>query len=216
MPSSTAAGWPNPGRFALALGACLTLTLTAAWLWGPTLIEILLPAARLALGWIDNRFGILSLGIERNWQDTVVHLRLNISAGFVMGGRVIIPDPRGFLTVDTPIGNLLQPLAIAPAIAAALPGKFVQRLIQFGLATLFALGFLVIDLPLALHAIAWDMLTYSLGMDDFSPLLAWLAFLNGGGRLGIALLLGVAGWKSSQNFLNAMRALATQAEPESQ
>lgn len=209
MPSSTATGWPSPARFAFVLGACLTVTLTAAWLWGAALIEILIPVARQALGWIDNRFSVLSLGIEHTWQDTVVHLRLNLSSGFVMGGRVLIPDPRGFLTVDTPIGNLLQPLAIAPAIAAALPGKLSQRLMRFVLAALFALGFLVVDLPLALHAIAWDMLTYSLGMNDFSPLLVWLAFLNGGGRLGIALLLGLAAWRSSQYFAHINNKLAT-------
>ena len=195
MPSSIAAAWPSPGRFALALLIGLAVTLGTVWMWGATLIENLLPLTRYMLVWIDDRFGILFLGVERNWQDTVIHMRLNLSSGFVMGGRVVMPDPRGFLKVATPVGSLLQPLAIAPAIAAALPGKLDLRLMRFGLAALLALGFLIIDLPITLHAIAWDMIIYSLGVEDFSPLLVWYQFTQSGGRLGIAVILGIAGWR---------------------
>lgn len=195
MPPSTAAVWPSPGRFALALILGFALTLGAVWMWGATLIEAILPATRIMLGWIDDRFGILFLGVQHNWQDTVIHMRLNLSSGFVMGGRVVTPDPRGFLTVTTPVGSLLQPLAIAPAIAAALPGKLDRRLMRFGLAALLALGFLIVDLPITLHAIAWDMIVYSLGVEDFSPLLIWHSFTQSGGRLGIGVLMGVASWK---------------------
>ena len=195
MPSSIAAAWPSPGRFALALLIGLAVTLGTVWMWGATLIENLLPLTRYMLVWIDDRFGILFLGVERNWQDTVIHMRLNLSSGFVMGGRVVMPDPRGVLKVATPVGSLLQPLAIAPAIAAALPGKLDLRLMRFGLAALLALGFLIIDLPITLHAIAWDMIIYSLGVADFSPLLVWYQFTQSGGRLGIAVILGIAGWR---------------------
>ncbi|MHB1186970.1 hypothetical protein [Thiobacillus sp.] len=195
MPSSTAAAWPSPGRFALALIAGFALTLVVAWMWGSTLVEALLPLTHTLLGWIDDRFSIRFLGVEHNWQDTVVRLRLNFSTGFVLDGQVITPDPRGALWVTTPVGRLLQPLVIAPAIAAALPGNLAVRLKRFGLAALLALGFLVIDLPLTLHAVAWDMITYSLGVNDFSPLLAWYQFTQSGGKLGIGVLMGLATWK---------------------
>ncbi len=195
MPSSTAAVWASPGRFALALIAGFALTLAAALMWGSALVEVLLPATRTLLGWIDDRFAILFLGVEHNWQDTVVRLRLNFSTGFVLGGRIISPDPRGALWVTTPVGSLLQPLVIAPAIAAALPGNPAVRVSRFGFAALLALGFLVIDLPITLHAVAWDMLTYSLGVNDFSLLLAWYQFTQSGGKLGLAVLMGLATWK---------------------
>ena len=50
MPSSTAAAWPSPGRFALALILGFALTLAVAWIWGATLIEAILPATRIMLG----------------------------------------------------------------------------------------------------------------------------------------------------------------------
>ncbi|MHB1215316.1 MAG: hypothetical protein ACYCY9_10045 [Thiobacillus sp.] len=195
MSSSTAAAWPSPGRFALALILGLALTLTIAGLWGAMLIEALLPTTRIMLGWIDDRFGILLLGVEHNWQDTVVHYRMNFVEDFFLGGRIIQARPEGWLNVVTPVGDLLQPLVIAPALAVALPGRLAIRLMRFVLAVLLALGALFIDLPLALHAIAWDMITYNLGVHDFSPYLAWLQFTQSGGRLAIGVLMGLATWK---------------------
>lgn len=195
MPFSTAAAWPSPGRFALALILGFALTLVAAWWWGSTLIEALLPFAHAALDWMDDRFNVRFLGVEHNWQDTVIRLRLGFSRGFVLGGQVLSADPRGSLWVATPVGSLLQPLVIAPAIAAALPRRAALRLIRSGLAALLALAFLLIDLPVTLHAAAWDTLVFSLKVTDFSPLLTWYQFSQSGGRLGIGVLMGVATWK---------------------
>ena len=195
MPFSTAAVWPSPGRFALALILGFALTLVVAWVWGTALIEAILPATRIGLGWIDDRFGILFLGVEHNWQDTVVRLRVTPTAMFVMGGQVIEPQPQGWLEVTTTTGAMLQPLVIAPAIAFALPGAMHTRILAFALAALLAFGFLLIDLPLTLHAYVWDMFIDNLDPNRYSPLMVWHEFLHAGGRLGIAVMLGVAGWR---------------------
>lgn len=194
MPSFTAAAWPSPGRFALALIPGFVLTLVAASAWGTALVEALLPLTHTLLGWIDSRFGVLFLGVEHNWQDTVIRLRLSFTTAFFLGGQVVLPDPRGALWVTTPVGSLLQPLVIAPPMAAALPGQIVVRLTRLGLAALLALGFLVIDLPVTLHAIAWDTLAYDVKLNDFSPLLAWNRFMQSGGRLGLGVLMGAITW----------------------
>jgi len=195
MPSSTAAVWPSPGRFALALILGLAVTLAVAWAWGEALIETVLPATRTLLGWIDDRFGILFLGVEHNWQDTVVRLRVNILRLFVMGGEVIEAHPQGWLEVTTTTGAMLQPLVIAPAIAFALPGALRTRILAFVLAALLAFGFLLIDLPVTLHAYVWDMFVIHLDPDRFSPLMVWHEFLHAGGRLGVAVILGLGGWR---------------------
>ncbi|MBN8781344.1 hypothetical protein [Thiobacillus sp.] len=195
MPSSTAAAWPSPGRFALALLIGLAVTLAAAWAGGESLIENLLPATRIVLGWIDDRFGILFLGVEHNWQDTVVRLRVNILQLFVMGGKVIGESPAGWLEVTTTTGAMLQPLVIGPAIAFALPGALHTRIAAFALAALLAFGFLLVDLPVTLHAYVWDMFIDNLDPDRFSPLMVWHEFLHAGGRLGVAVILGLAGWR---------------------
>ena len=197
MLSSTAVipAWPSPGRFALALVIAFTLTLIAAWSWGQALIEVLLPLTHTLLGWIDDRFGILFLGVEQDKQDTIVRLRVSIAQLFVMGGQAIEAQPQGWLEVTTTLGAMLQPLVIAPAIAAALPGRVAARLTRLGVAVLLALGFLVIDLPLTLYAYVWDLLVDSLDPNGFSPLLAWHEFLHAGGRLGMGILMGLLAWR---------------------
>lgn len=198
MPSSTAAAWPSPGRFALALILGLAVTLVCAWVWGETLIETVLPVTRTLLGWIDDRFGILFLGVEHNWQDTVVRLRVNILRLFVMGGEVIEAHPKGWLEVTTTTGAMLQPLVIGPAIAFALPGAIRTRVLAFALAALLAFSFLLIDLPMTLHAYVWDIFIDHLDPDRFSPLMVWHEFLHAGGRLGVAVILGLAGWRMAR------------------
>jgi hypothetical protein len=154
-----------------------------------------LPVSRILLGWIDDRFGILFLGVEHNWQDTIVRLRVNILQLFVMGGQVISESPQGWLEVTTTTGAMLQPLVIGPAIAFALPGALHTRIAAFALAALLAVGFLLVDLPVTLHAYVWDMFVDNLDPDRFSPLMVWHEFLHAGGRLGVAVILGLAGWR---------------------
>ena len=128
-----------------------TLTLIAAWAWGQALIEALLPTTHALLNVLDDRFDILFLGIDHDRQDTVVRLRVNIATLFVMGGRVIAPQPNGWLEVTTTLGAMLQPLVIAPAIAAALPGRLAVRLMRLTLAILFALGFMLIGVAIMVY-----------------------------------------------------------------
>ena len=191
MLSSTATtlDWPSPARFALALVIAFTLTLIMAGAWGRTLIESLIPVTRTMLGWMDDRFDILLLSVTHDRQDSVVQLRVNLATLLVMGGQVLAPHRGGWLEVTTTLGAMLQPLVIAPAIAAALPGRGVARLTRFGIAALLSLGFLVIDLPLTLYAYVWDMLVQKLDPTRFSLLLAWHEFLHAGGRPGVSVLL---------------------------
>ncbi|MCP5333186.1 MAG: hypothetical protein H7A13_07490 [Pseudomonadales bacterium] len=196
-PSFTVTAWPSPARFALALTVSLALTLCAVWLWGTALIERLIPVVGQLLGLIDDRFGILFLGVEHDWQDTVVRLRVNVIEPFVMGGQQVEALPEGWLEVTTTTGAVLQPLIIASATGLALPGGLAARLTSGALATLLAFGFLLLDLPLTLHAYVWDMFIDHLEPDRFSPLMQWHQFLHSGGRFGVALLLGLGGWCSA-------------------
>ena len=120
---------------------------------------------------------------------------MNILQLFVMGGKVIGESPAGWLEVTTTTGAMLQPLVIGPAIAFALPGALHTRIAAFALAALLAFGFLLVDLPVTLHAYVWDMFIDNLDPDRFSPLMVWHEFLHAGGRLGVAVILGLAGWR---------------------
>lgn len=197
MPSCTvvAPAWPDPGRFALALVLAFTLVLVSAWAWGDTLVKALLPITQDLLTWLDDRFGVVSLEVERNAQDTVVRMRAKLTTLLVLGGQVIPPHPKGWIEASTPVGDLLQPLVIATGFALAWPGMLPARLFRLGIAIALGLLFLVIDIPITLHAVVWDMLVFQLRINEFSPLLTWWQFTQAGGRLGIGLVMGVVAWQ---------------------
>lgn len=204
MLSSTAAtpGWPDPGRFALTLVLAFTLVLISAWAWGDILVKSLLPLTQDVLTWLDDRFGVVSLDVERNAQDTVVRMRAKLTTLLVLGGQVIPPNPKGWIEASTPVGDLLQPLVIATGFALAWPGRLSARLCRLGIAIGLGLLFLVIDIPLTLHAVVWDLIVFQLGVKDFSPLLTWWQFTQAGGRLGIGLVMGVAAWQVERAMNN--------------
>jgi hypothetical protein len=167
----------------------------AVWGWGIALIDFMLPVTRVVLEWLDDRFGILFLGIDRDAQDTVVRLRVSIEHLFFMNGKVIEVPPEGWLQVTTTTGAMLQPLTIAPAIALAMPGDLQQKILGCTMAVFLSCMFMMLDLPLTLFAYVWDMLVDSLEPGRSSPLLMWHEFLHSGGRLGVALVLGLLAWQ---------------------
>jgi len=193
MPSSTAVAsvWPDPGRVAFGLALGLVLALAAATVWGAGLIELLLPVLAKLIAWLDDRFAILALSIDHTTQDTVVRLRVNLTRIVVVGGIPTRPDPKGWLEVTTTTGAMLQPLVIGCALAVGWPARSLLRITRLLLAFALGLGFLILDVPVTLHAYVWDMFVYHYDPHGFSPLLAWHEALNAGGRLGMGLLYGV-------------------------
>lgn len=192
--SSCAAARPSPtdsARFALGLALGFGLSLTLAALAGQALVETLLPFTRAPLLWLDDRFEILALGVDRNLQDTVIRLRVNATEMIVVGWQAALPEAGQWLEVTTTVGAMLQPLVIALGLAAAWPGKFAARLLRIAIAMTLAISFMLIDIPVTLHAYVWDMYIYAYDPNHFSSLLIWHEFMHAGGRLGVGVLMGV-------------------------
>lgn len=205
MPSSTSASaaWPEPGWLLLRLVVAFALAIGLAWLGGRWLVEALLPLAQPILLWIDDRFAILFLGLDHSGHDTVIRLRVNLIRMIVVGSHVAEPHPKGWLEVTTPAGAMLQPLTIALGLVAAWPGRAASLLLRLALAATLGLLFMAVDMPLTLHAYAWDMFLERFDPDHISPLMQIHRFLHGGGRLSIGILIAVlaifgvarCGWK---------------------
>lgn len=193
MPPSITAGnaWPDPWTLLPRLLLSFALALGLIWLGGRQLVEALLPLAHGLVLWIDDRFTILFLGIDQTAQDTVIRLRVNLVRPVVVGSRLLEPHPQGWLEVTTTVGAMLQPLAIALGLAGAWPAKLLNRLLAVATAAGLGLLFMIIDIPLTLHAYVWDMLVFHYDPQRFSPLMAVHNFLHGGGRLGVGILFGV-------------------------
>ena len=192
MPSCTpsAAEWPEPAVAITGLLAGFTLSIALAALGGRHLVELLLPLTQALIVWLDDRFAILFLGIDHTSQDTVIRLRVNLLRMLVVGTQVIQPHPKGWLEVTTTVGAMLQPLTIGLGLAIAWPARISRRLARAALASAGGLLFMLIDIPLTLHAYVWDMFLAAYDPGHFSPLMTAHRFLHGGGRLGIGVALG--------------------------
>jgi hypothetical protein len=184
------AEWPEPAVALAGLFAGFALSIALAALGGRYLVELLLPLNQSLLVGLDDRFAILFLGIDHTIQDTVIRLRVNLLRIIVVGTHVIEPHPKGWLEVTTTVGAMLQPLTIGLGLALAWPGRISRRLARAALACASGLLFMLIDIPLTLHAYVWDMFLAAYDPDHFSPLMTAHRFLHGGGRLGIGVALG--------------------------
>lgn len=192
MPSSTpsAAEWPEPAAAITGLLAGFALSITLAALGGRHLVELLLPIVQTLIAWLDDRFAILFLGIDHTTQDTVIRLRVNLLRMLVVDTQVVQPHPKGWLEVTTTVGAMLQPLTIGLGLTLAWPARISRRLARAALASAGGLLFMLIDIPLTLHAYVWDMFLAAYDPDHFSPLMTAHHFLHGGGRLCIGVALG--------------------------
>lgn len=191
-PSITAsADWPKPGGLILRLLLAFALAFFAARQWGRLLIEALLPVAQIGIGWLDDRFGILYFGLDNTAQDTVIRLKVNLVRMVVVGTHVTEPHPKGWVEVTTTMGAMLQPLTIALGLVAAWPGRPAIILLRLFLTLIAGVLFMLIDIPLTLHAYVWDMFLQGFDPGHFSPLMAIHRFLHGGGRLGVGVVLAL-------------------------
>jgi len=202
MLSSTTAGivWPEPRRLVPRLLVAFALALAFTWLGGQVLAEALLPLCRPSLLWLDDRFAILHLGIDQTHQDTVIRLRATLRRMVVVGGHVTWPHPQGWLEVTTTVGAMLQPLTIALALAGAWPGCAAVCFSRISLAAVLGMLFMLVDIPLTLHAYVWNIFLLHYDPDRLSPLMLAHRFLHGGGRLAVGLLIGIGSIALASKF----------------
>lgn len=179
---------PSALRFA---GACLVLLLLSH-LAGQYLIEALLPTYRWTIGLIDDHYRILYLGLASQGADAVIRLDVTLQRPLIVGGHLVMPDPRGHAHVTTLSGHALQPLVVFAAGLAAWCAR-TRREWMLRFACGLPLGWLLaaVDVPSVLTGELWALLAdrYSPGVPY--PLLLWKDFLQGGGRLALACAVAV-------------------------
>ncbi|MDO9450634.1 MAG: hypothetical protein Q7J21_09125 [Rugosibacter sp.] len=194
MPERTAeVGETRPLVIGLRLLVASLLLLAFAHFHGRALIELLLPLFHWEIGWLDDRYRILALGVIQSGADSVVRLDVSLQRIVVVGGQVIFPDPRGQAYVTTLTGHVLQPAILFATLLAAWPvtaWRVYAMRIAVGLPLLLAL--LMADVPCVLLGELWAIFAERYAPQEFFILLAWKDFLQGGGRLALGLVAGVA------------------------
>lgn len=163
-----------------------------ARLWGGHCVEELLPAFAALFSLLDEQFRIQLLQLGHQGADTVIRLQATLARPLFLNGQLFLPDPRGVATVTTTIGTILQAPIVCGALVLAWPARSNGERCRRLLGALPALTLLLaIDTPFILLASLWDLFLHSLEPGRFSLLLVWQQFLIGGGRLALAIALGV-------------------------
>jgi hypothetical protein len=168
----------------LRLALALVLLLSIAGRFGSALVTPLLPAFTWEICQIEPELRVLRLAIGRAGADTVLRVDAGPAVVVAVAGRLLPLAPQSRFTVSTPFGHVLQPLIVCLAILVAWPAG---RPMRYLLRTLFGIPLLallpLLDVPLVLAAELHGSLLDLAAPGAFSPLIAWKAFLEGGGRL---------------------------------
>ena len=189
MPGPIGNASPKPLELALRLLLAALTVLVLARSFGREAAQALLPLIGHALTWLDDHYRILVLAVDSQGADTVIRLRVTLARPLVVGGHLILPDARGWAEVTTPVGHLLQPLLILTGMLVAWPARrwreWAARLLL--IAPIVA-ALVLLNTPFTLWGHLWDLHAHHHEPGRFSPLLAWVRLLDGGGRLLLGML----------------------------
>lgn len=182
-------------RFLSFLGRFVMFALVIAgalYRFGTPLAESLLPAIEAEFKWLDDTYDIKALYVDKEGADRVVRVVVSQARCIVLMDRAFCGDPRGRANASTLIGNITLPAALLMSLVLAWPVSRVIELVwravflPLGLTLVWAL-----DVPFVLWSAIWSLHVDAFAPGMFSPLLIWTQFLQGGGRLALAILLGM-------------------------
>lgn len=172
----------------IRLGLAGVVGLVLASVWGERVLGAGLPLLQRAFELAAPDFRLLEFGIAEVDAERRIAVVATLSRTTVVGSRVLVPDPRGRAEAVTPLAHALHGALLALIAAAAWPTASWRRLgcralIAVPLAALLVL----VDAPLVLAASLQQLLIDALAPSETSLLIAWSAFLRGGGRYALAL-----------------------------
>lgn len=179
--------------FLLAYLALLGLSLQ----FGQHYVEFLLPLYRWEIGGLSPDCNIASLVLEDYRGEAVVALTLDLVRHSVVAGHIL--PPGGSISSSTLAGHALQhPLLMLSLLVAWPAASLPRRITLLAIAVPFLLLVEMLDVPLVLLGSIEDLIVANIAPDSTSFLVAWMNFLNGGGRLALSIAAALAAVSSSR------------------
>lgn len=176
-------------RIVLVAGLALALSMN----FGRELVSLLMPLLKAALAWWAEDFSVQQFGYYSDRGQLSLGAQLLMTHTVILGGRAIVPEPGTMAVVGTTAGTVLQPLWAAAVPLLAWPGRWNELVLRWLIAAPLLVLVLCIDTPASLAGFAWRGLVREHAPAEFSPLLWWDVFLNGGGRLMLGLCVAAIG-----------------------
>jgi hypothetical protein len=188
--------------FALRLVAALAATTACFLLLERPFVEALRPLYRLQVYWLAPEFRVNALTVADRKGETVVQLDVEYAHDTVVHGARV---PKGAgLTVSTLAGYALIHPVVVLSVLLAWPGLGGHRRAWGLLAAVPVILLLEAwDVPLMLLGAVRDAVLAKVAPGQWSAAVAWMRFLDGGGRM--ALPLAAAGAVIGTLFARASR-----------
>ena len=157
------------------------------------MVEALLPAFKVEINWLDDTYRIERLYVDHQGADRVIRIVVGLAHCVMLEDRPFCGHPKALANASTLLGNVTLPAILLVAPVLAWPARRWQEHGMRLVALLPALTMLwALDVPFVLWAALFSLHVDAFAPDLFSPLLVWSQFLQGGGRLALAFVLGAA------------------------
>ncbi|MBI1396235.1 MAG: hypothetical protein GC151_09680 [Betaproteobacteria bacterium] len=183
----------------LVLGTALVLPV-ALFLATP-ITRALLPAYRAAFATaLGHAFEVTGVRLAHDGGHHVVRVDVRLANVAVVGEHVLYPEADATANASTPVANALHLPAVALLLAMAWPfAGWREWLSRCVIAVAVSVPLMLLDAPFVLAAALWGGIADVLAPGRLSPLLAWAAFVDGGGRFLLGACAGllavrVCGW----------------------
>jgi hypothetical protein len=177
----------------LALAAALVLVAALIAAARNSIFSLVLPLFLWEISWLGTDFTILGIGTHPRAADSYIVIEAVLARPIVGAGRILYPDAQLLLVAEVLSGYVPQTIIMFAGVLIAWPLRgWRSGIARLVLAPPALLATLMIDVPLVLLSLIWKIVNRTLGDTGFQPLLAWEHFLTYGGRLGLAVIAGIA------------------------
>lgn len=192
VPDAAAVNWSG-AAVAWRLVLTTAVLLPVVVLFGEACARLFLPLYAEVFRWIAPEFRLIGMAIVTEGADRVVRAEVTLDQIVIVGNRVFSPDPRGRAHATTLALNAMLGPATAIMTAVVWPARRALEVAWRALVLLpFAVLTMLADAPCVLAAELWAILLEISQASDWSALVGWKSFLQGGGRYAIGIALGVA------------------------
>lgn len=184
--------WPLiPSVLKFLASALLIASLSSHW--SGRLGDALMPYFQAEIFWLDDTYRIDKLYVDHEGADEVIRIRVGQTRNIVIRDMVFAPHPLGKANASTLLGNITLTAVLLISCVLAWPA---HRWWLYGLRAVVVPVVLAllwaVDVPMILWGAIWSLHVDAFAPDLFSPLLVWCQFLQGGGRLVLAVLAGIS------------------------
>jgi hypothetical protein len=177
----------------LAAGRIVLLLAVLLLGGGRLLLDASLPAMSRVFAWVAPDFRLLVLQAQAPGALPGVQAMVTLARPTQVGAYRAEPHPDGFATAQLRLGQVLQAPLLAGLLLLGWPGGALPVLLKRLALALGPLALLwVIDTPVVLAGLLWELLLEAHAPGSRTALTRAGDFLNGGGRLALAAAIAAA------------------------